>query len=200
MGAWCESKCRMHLHPPLLEGGYSPVWGLYSSSANCSSVSTTPDASGPWTIRSSVTPIQSSSLYVFWNPWNYWCLECTRNHQRVLTVMSRIRRDIKPLLQHNSGNNLIFAPWLQSVEAVYVDSSQESNMSFSSKERTTRLRSVWNMGSSSNIPKEWNALKRSKEVSGLLQQTNCIHSPVINGAKWSCRLIRLHTRLNTHSN
>ena len=82
-------------------------------------------------------------------------------------MMSRIRRDIKPLLQHNSGNNLIFIPWLQSVEAVYVDGSQESNTFFSSKERTTQLRSVWNMGSSSNIPKEWNALKRLKEVSGL---------------------------------
>ena len=79
--------------------------------------------------------IQSSGRQspVFWNPWNYWCLECTRNHQRVLTVMSRIRRGIKPLLQHNSGNNLIFVPWLRSVEAVYVDSSQESNTFLSSK-------------------------------------------------------------------
>ena len=31
---------------------------------------------------------------LFWNPWNYWCSECTRNHQRVFTVMSQIRRDI----------------------------------------------------------------------------------------------------------
>ena len=105
--------------------------------------------------------------WLFWNLWNYWCLEGTRNHQRVLTMMSWIRRDIKPLLQHNSGNNLIFVPWLQSVEAVYVDGSQESNTFFSSRERTTWLRSVWNTGSSSNIPKEWNALKRLKEVSGL---------------------------------
>ena len=37
-----------------------------------------------------------------------------------LTVMSQIRRDIKPLLQHNSGNNLIFVPWLQSIDMVYV--------------------------------------------------------------------------------
>ena len=59
-----------------------------------------------------------------------------------LTVMSQIRRDIKPLLQHNSGNNLIFVPWLQSIEAVYVDSSQESNMFLSSKEWMTQLRSV----------------------------------------------------------
>ena len=43
-----------------------------------------------------------ASHYLFWNPWNYWCLEGTHNHQRVLTMMSRIRRDIKPLLQHNS--------------------------------------------------------------------------------------------------
>ena len=59
-----------------------------------------------------------------------------------LTVMSRIRRDIKPLLQHNSGNDLIFVPWLQSIEAVYVDGSQESNTFLSSKEWMTRLRSV----------------------------------------------------------
>ena len=64
-----------------------------------------------------------------------------------LTVMSRIRRDIKPLLQHNSRNNLIFVPWLQSIDTVYVDSSQESYMFFSSKEWTTQLRSVWYMGS-----------------------------------------------------
>ena len=95
--------------------------------------------------------------------------------------MSQIIRDIKPLLQHNSRNNLIFVPWLQSVEAVYVDGSQESNTFLSSKEWTTRLRSVWNTGLSSNIPKEWNALKRLKEVSGLLQQTNCAHSLVVNG-------------------
>ena len=85
----------------------------------------------------------------------------------IILLMSRIRRDIKPLLQHNSGNNLIFVPWLQSVEAVYEDGSQESNTFFSSKERTTRLRSVWNTGLSSNIPNEQNALKRPKEVSGL---------------------------------
>ena len=60
-----------------------------------------------------------------------------------LTVMSWIRRDIKPLLQHNSGNNLIFVPWLQSIDTVYVDGSQESNTFFSSKEWTTQLRSVW---------------------------------------------------------
>ena len=82
-------------------------------------------------------------------------------------MMSQIRRDIKPLLQHNSGNNIIFALWLRSVEVVYVDGLQESNMFFSSKEWTTRLRSVWNTGLSSNIPKEWNTLKRLKEVSGL---------------------------------
>ena len=54
------------------------------------------------------------------DPRNYWCSEGTRNHQRVLTVMSRISRDIKPLLQHNSGNNLMFLPWLRSVDTVYV--------------------------------------------------------------------------------
>ena len=70
---------------------------------------------------------------LFWNPRNYWCSEGTCNHQRVLTVMSRISRDIKPLLQHNSGNNLIFVPWLQSVDTVYEDGSQESNTFFSSK-------------------------------------------------------------------
>ena len=64
-----------------------------------------------------------------------------------LTMMSRIRRGIKPLLQHNSGNNLIFVPWLQSIEAVYVDGSQESNTFFSSKEWMTQLRSVWYTGS-----------------------------------------------------
>ena len=72
-------------------------------------------------------------LDLFWNPRNYWCSEGTRNHKRVLTVMSRISRDIKPLLQHNSGNNLIFLPWLRSVDTVYEDGSQESNMFFSSK-------------------------------------------------------------------
>ena len=70
---------------------------------------------------------------LFWNPWNYWCLEGTCNHQRVLTVMSQRSRDIKPLLQHNSGNNLIFVPWLRSVDTVYVDGLQESNTFFSSK-------------------------------------------------------------------
>ena len=35
---------------------------------------------------------------LFWNPWNYWCLECTYNHQRVLTMMSQIRRGIKPFV------------------------------------------------------------------------------------------------------
>ena len=59
-----------------------------------------------------------------------------------LTVMSRKRRDIKPLLQHNSGNNLIFVPWLQSIDTVYVDGSQESNTFLSRKERTTRQESV----------------------------------------------------------
>ena len=53
-------------------------------------------------------------LDLFWNPRKYWCSEGTHNHQRVLTMMSQISRDIKPLLQHNSGNNLIFVPWLQS--------------------------------------------------------------------------------------
>ena len=47
--------------------------------------------------------------------------------------MSQISRDIKSLLQHNSGNNLIFVPWLQSVDTVYEDGSQESNTFFSSK-------------------------------------------------------------------
>ena len=70
---------------------------------------------------------------LFWNPRNYWCSEGTRNHQRFLTMMSRISRDIKPLLQHNSRNNLIFVPWLRSVDTVYVDGSQESNTFFSSK-------------------------------------------------------------------
>ena len=78
--------------------------------------------------------VSSTTGFVFWNPWNYWCLECTCNHQRVLTVMSQMRRDTKPLLQHNSGNNLIFVPWLRSVEAVYVDGLQESNTFFSSKQ------------------------------------------------------------------
>ena len=64
-----------------------------------------------------------------------------------LTMMSQIGRDIKPLLQHNSGNNLIFVPWLQSIEAVYVDGSQESNTFLSSKEWMTRLRSVRYTGS-----------------------------------------------------
>ena len=77
------------------------------------------------------------------------------------------KKRYQTLLQHNSGNNLIFVPWLQSIEVVYVDGLQESNTFLSSKERTTQLRSVWNMGLSSNNPKEWNALKRSKEVSGL---------------------------------
>ena len=31
---------------------------------------------------------------LFWNPWNYWCSECTRNHQRVFTMMSWMRRGI----------------------------------------------------------------------------------------------------------
>ena len=65
--------------------------------------------------------IRNTKRKMFWNPWNYWCSEGTRNHQRVLTMMSQISRDIKPLLQHNSGNNLIFVPWLQSVDTVYVD-------------------------------------------------------------------------------
>ena len=74
-----------------------------------------------WMSKQSIHDDCYDPACLFWNPWNYWCLECTRNHQTVLTVMSQIRRGIKPLLQHNSGNNLIFVPWLRSVEAVYVD-------------------------------------------------------------------------------
>ena len=48
--------------------------------------------------------------------------------------------------------------------------------------------------------KRGNALKRLEEVSGLLQQTNCVHSSVVNGAKWSCCLIWLHKRLNVQCN
>ena len=39
------------------------------------------------------------------------------------------------MLQHNSGNNLIFVPWLQSVEVVYVDGLQEGNVFLSSKQK-----------------------------------------------------------------
>ena len=86
----------------------------------------------------------SSALLLFWNPWNYWCLEGTHNHQRVLTMMSWISRDIKPLLQHNSGNNLIFVPWLRPVDTVYVDRSQESNTFFSSKWMEVRfIQPLW---------------------------------------------------------
>ena len=120
---------------------------------------------------------------VFWNLQNYWCSEGTCNHQRVLTVMSWIRRDIKPLLQHNSGNNLIFVPWLRSVDMVYVDGSQESN---TANEWTTWLMSVWNTGLSSNIPNEWNVLKRPKEVSGLCHKLTVFTLSNSNGAKWSC--------------
>ena len=82
--------------------------------------------SAMWLLATSVFAVRVSDLcwsYVFWNPWNYWCSEGTCNHQRVSTVMSQIRRDIKPLLQHNSRNNLRFVPWLWSVDTVYVDGS-----------------------------------------------------------------------------
>ena len=50
-----------------------------------------------------------------------------------LTVRRRWQKRYQTLLQHNSINNLIFVPWLQSVEAVYVDGSQEGNAFLSSK-------------------------------------------------------------------
>ena len=89
-----------------------------------------------------------------------------------LTMMSRKRRDIKPLLQHNSRNN-IFVPWLQSIDTVYVDDSQESNAFLSSKERTTCQGSVCYMGSEFKYSYARNALKRLKEVSGLCHKLTC---------------------------
>ena len=137
-------------------------------------------------------------LELFWNLRNYWCSEGTHNHQRVLTMMSRIRRDIKPLLQHNSGNNLIFVPWLRSVDTVYVDGSQESNTFFlAANEWTTWLMSVWNTGSSSNIPNERNVLKRPKEVSGLRHKLTAFTLSDSNGAKWSCTLDNFTNVLNS---
>ena len=102
-----------------------------------------------------------------------------------LTVMSRKRRDIKPLLQHNSGNNLIFVPWLQSIDTVFVDGSQESNVFLSSKERTTRQGSVCYMGSEFKYSYARNALKRSKEVSGLCHKLTCSLCSDSKGAKCS---------------
>ena len=102
-----------------------------------------------------------------------------------LTVMSQKRRDIKPLLQHNSRNNLIFVPWLQSIDTVYVDGSQESNVFLSSKERTTRQGSVCYMGSEFKYSYARNALKRSKEVSGLCHKLTCSLCSDSKGAKCS---------------
>ena len=54
-------------------------------------------------------------------------------------------------------------------------------------ERVTLPKSVWFMGCEGALgfkySKRGNALKRLEEVSGLLQQTNCVHSSVVNGAK-----------------
>ena len=105
-----------------------------------------------------------------------------------LTVMSWKRRDIKPLLQPNSGNNLIFVPWLQSIDTVYVDGSQESNAFLSSKERTTRQGSVCYMGSEFKYSYARNVLKRSKEVSGLCHKLMCSLCSDSKGAKCSCTL------------
>ena len=43
--------------------------------------------------------------------------------------------------------------------------------------------SVWNTGSSSNIPNEWNVLKRPKEVSGLRHKLTAFTLSDSNGAK-----------------
>ena len=99
--------------------------------------------------------------------------------------MSQKRRDIKPLLQHNSGNNLIFVPWLQSIDMVYVDGLQESNAFLSSKERMTRQGSVCYMGSEFKYSYARNALKRSKEVSGLCHKLTCSLCSDSRGAKCS---------------
>ena len=51
-----------------------------------------------------------------------------------LTVLSRGKKRYQSLCCSTTPeNNLIFVPWLQSVEAVYVDGSQEGNTFLSSK-------------------------------------------------------------------
>ena len=89
-----------------------------------------PDCLGP-SERPSFCPTDLSRGVL--EPVNYWCSDVTCNHQKSNHNIKKQEEISKPLLQHNSRNNLIFVPWLQSVEAVYVDGSQEGNMFLSSK-------------------------------------------------------------------